>query len=578
MKASLRTAKNVLRWCHPLHCTPFSSLVTLTLLIVVATTVYCTSYRGLISDTGPAAIVDSLSEKAVFNELCNSEKNSEQSLDEVEALLSKIDEALRRYDNVPSNGGAAGQRWSAATNLPLRQEASEPVKVRFVSTSSHISFNTQAAAISSILSGIPLNFLGVGWKGYSATRRFALAMTYADVASLKDSDVMVVMDSDAIFTGADAYPFFESFVASTAESEAEHMEYSTSDIRLGKRLPPVLFNGENYCMHRQVVLDFMCFSYYHVVETLMEEWAHNSSVPYYSSMKYNPIRYLNSGFFVARVWAFRLLVSAGMKFMEDHNPNNAKGKNSWVCDQSVMGTLYIHQRWWEFKSGALDGVQRQLSDEEIRSCPFETCPRPNVGGRGPYNLPPGLLGIDELGRSGTVVGWVSVPSGVFYLSGIVVSLGTTTPIFDNMVLQYWEENASPTTVGIQRSPFTLEVVPRPYIDCIPGKEPPACAYRSSVWGLDEGQVAIRPFVYHHAGGAKTTMYKDTAATLSWLAPLMYKRARLSDAAQILRNAPPIPVWKVDPATNEDWWPKLRPHDPNDDLSFDLICKKVGAQK
>lgn len=131
-----------------------------------------------------------------------------------------------------------------------------------------------------------------------------------------------------------------------------------------------------------------------------------------------------------------------------------------------------------------------------------------------------------------------------------------------------------TVVGAARSSFSIEFIPRPFWDCVPGKLSPECDYRYAVLALPKDRVTVASAVLHTAGSNKRKILSDFGSAISWMSPLMFGKSNMTTPIAILQSAPRTAVWKVDPLTGARMRPTLLPHDDGDDLSYWDICRSA----
>eukprot|EP00796_Vickermania_ingenoplastis_P007508 gene7508-5293_t len=77
----------------------------------------------------------------------------------------------------------------------------------------------------------------------------------------------------------------------------------------------------------------------------------------------------SSGSIIARVWALQEVIRALEAFMwSRYPPINVFA--TWVCDQTMVGTLHAELVRWEMKTGVLNGRVEQMTDEAERARAF----------------------------------------------------------------------------------------------------------------------------------------------------------------------------------------------------------------
>jgi hypothetical protein len=395
---------------------------------------------------------------------------------------------------------------------------------------------------------------------------------------MTDADVIVGMDSDALFSGEDPYGFIEAFVASTAESLEEHRTYSVRDIRLGKRQPPFLFGSEFNCMRDQATRkdQDICRGPYHALNEMMAVWAAKTNVTLTPDHQegFNPMRFLNAGVFVARVWALRRWNTALLDFLETHKPKSGK---TWWCDQSAMGTMYLELRLWEMLSGALDGTPHVLTAAEVGRSFYPPMVLPTAGS-GPHGVPAGLVGYERAGRLVLTVGPEMSEQGVFQIDSITVPRNNASDEVLQRLLQSRPWTMETALAGLKQSSHRLHLTPRNAVDCHGVADiGVGCEYREAVLGMQMTTSAyngVVPLIWHFAGGGKRKMLTHYRAVFPWYTPATIDAAARNALLWTLVSAPPTRVFAVDTRMDVESGTAtqpLLPHDERDDVSFVQMC-------
>lgn len=511
-----------------------------------------------------------------FEELCQEmQQLSSVAIEKRRFYNKKVRSAMDRFKAIPADGGEAARRWSSATGLPIASHRSGTVQAHFVTVTSNYSPFLHALSVSAIATGIPLNVLGMGWKNFGFPTRMHLVDSYIGLENLSDADVIVMLDTDALFSGEGIEQLLEAFIASTAATEEEHLTYDINDIRSHKRWSPVTFPGETECYRISIVSHSACHIDYDIVETAVDTWARatNRNIPSNVGGAINSRRFMNAGVLLGRVWAVRRLLRASMDFMAAHSPLDRGDK--WICDQSIFAMLHLQLRWWEVKSGAMDGLPHDVPQDVIKASFFSILPVIPISGRGPHGLPAGMIGIDEDTRLAVLLSSEVVFESTVTLGGEAVSLNT---IPERAVEKYIRGNNSTveTVSGVRRSTMQLAVSPRAGVDCFMGRTLSHCAYRNSVLGMPKGQVSPTPAIWHFSGLMKKKIFPRFRTAFPWYVPTIHDPKAARQLIEILQSAPAMPIWRIDPATDyPDGIPRLLR--PREDTNADFLqmCQKCA---
>ncbi|CCW65838.1 unnamed protein product [Phytomonas sp. EM1] len=152
-------------------------------------------------------------------------------------------------------------------------------------------------------------------------------------AKLQPEDVMIVLDSDTLFTGMDINPFLDRFIAQSATTPKK---LDAVAVRQGRAMAPLLANAEAACWAPRIFKsEFECKCGNEAAYTKMREYAaahpeRRLSLPFDLS----PQRYLNSGAVVARVWAYKEFLQKARNLSNTQIPR-INTENGWRCDQSM---------------------------------------------------------------------------------------------------------------------------------------------------------------------------------------------------------------------------------------------------
>lgn len=482
--------------------------------------------------------------------LCpTAEEEAELKTIDLSPYRAALQRSLNRYRSVPVNmelrklvlGEKAG-RW------PRGQPTG--AAVRFLLPSTSIDEVVLRSVISATVAGAPVELLGAGWNRFRLPRRYELLLSYIRRSRLMGHDVVVMVDSDTIFTGEDLMPAISAFVALSPVSE-EELATCARDIRFGVRPAPIRFSAENNCMRRDVVDFSNCSSDYDIVEERVAEWAAAHNETYFpSNSSSSPIqRYLNSGFMIARVWALQKYLPAFRDAMRLHKPIYGR---LWYDDQSVHSTLYLQLRWWEAVSGALSlTTPRYVTEKECNTSGLSWKPVMYYR-KGPFRLPAGLIDLDYGGRWAAMVTRYTMASGLFHVLGGPIYKSANIPrrfSRDRRTPEYHlDELGNPKTAryftpaGAVRLPYHIHYTAQQFEDCegsatvLHRCQSPA--RMKAALGLSEDEPR-RPLFLHFAGPLKDFYYPFFWFTVSWLTPLELNTDARTLLQRILFAAPPI---------------------------------------
>ncbi|KPA76806.1 putative expression-site associated protein [Leptomonas pyrrhocoris] len=174
------------------------------------------------------------------------------------ALEMRVREVLQR--RWPHTAGAAAT--TAANARPLR--------VRVATVANRVDFTVCAEQASAFASGVKVSVVGFG-RPYSHVTRLQTYLEFAEKEGLADDDVVMLVDSDTLWTGFGLEDAVAKFVALPPPSQAslwpaavrawedygEHtgerflrelVRNTSHDVPTALvQLPPVLFSAERYC-------------------------------------------------------------------------------------------------------------------------------------------------------------------------------------------------------------------------------------------------------------------------------------------------------------------------------------------
>eukprot|EP00796_Vickermania_ingenoplastis_P006603 gene6603-biopygen4406 len=269
--------------------------------------------------------------------------------------------------------------------------------------------------LSALVAGVPLDLLGIGdvRVGSNHVSKWLYLEEFVRAAELADEDVVVMMDTDVLFTGRDPLPAVEEFLATTARSESE---MDVRKIRLHQQRPPFLLSSEENCFMPQCIGADMC----PLVCLYLEECrggfiaARNEEIgesggangderansttaaqqPQRRRWKYEDNRewkrntrvFPNSAGVIARVWALKQ-VTAAIKYFFNTRLCEAIFSKSYIPDQGGVGNILAELMKWKLQSKeVLWGTSSDRGVRTNRSAPLEQTP--------PYGLTPGVMGLD----------------------------------------------------------------------------------------------------------------------------------------------------------------------------------------
>lgn len=261
-----------------------------------------------------------------------------------------------RKTAVQTEAATASNRSSESEDPRQRYDAvwdvnkTKAVKVRFVATHTRRDEQLFEFLASARLAGVPVEIIGLDWKGFSLMQRHQFIVEYIKAENLSDDDVVMMIDSDMLFTGLDLYPLLQEFVSNSPSTPEET---DPRLVRLHQQRAPVLFTAENHCMRiGGVAREVNCGIVYEVLESMMASWASSEGFVYNINLdgKRNENRYLNNGLIMGRVWAHKILREAFYDYSKTVFPADG---NEWTMDQGVYADLFLNLRYWELNEGLL---------------------------------------------------------------------------------------------------------------------------------------------------------------------------------------------------------------------------------
>jgi hypothetical protein len=177
------------------------------------------------------------------------------------ALERRVDGVLRR-------------RWSHTAGAAA---AAQAVRIRVATVANRVDFTLCAAQAAAIASGVNVSVVGFG-RPYSHVTRLQTYLDYAEKEGMADEDVMMLVDSDVLWTGMGLEDALAKFIAFSPPSQAslwpaavrawedygEHIGERFLRDLIGNtsahqgatallQLPPILFGAERYCNWMQML-------------------------------------------------------------------------------------------------------------------------------------------------------------------------------------------------------------------------------------------------------------------------------------------------------------------------------------
>ncbi|CCW67252.1 unnamed protein product [Phytomonas sp. Hart1] len=228
---------------------------------------------------------------------------------------------------------------------------------------------------SAYLSGLPVVVAGYDMPYHGYLSKFDFLEKAIENLKLKQNEVIIVMDSDTIFTGMDLNPLLDRFVE---QSAATPEELDALAVRQGRAMAPFIVSGEIACFAPYVFNNLSeCRPGFQVVYNKVRKYAaahpeHNIPLTFDLS----PQHHLNSGVVISRVWAYREFLQKAMNLTKTIKPRT-KDKNIWACDQSVYIELYI------------DLITLEV-EKDVFSMPIHL----RQAFRSTYGIRAGLMGLD----------------------------------------------------------------------------------------------------------------------------------------------------------------------------------------
>eukprot|EP00796_Vickermania_ingenoplastis_P007518 gene7518-biopygen5106 len=326
---------------------------------------------------------------------------------------------LERPEYLKSERESAALRDDVFGRFRAVRDGSRPnatAQVRFVTSADSLKYKMVLPfVLSAQVAGVPLDLLGVGDERLHDNHilKWLYLEEFVRAAELADEDVVVMMDTDVLFTGRDPLPAVEEFLATTARSASE---MDVRKIRLHQQRPPFLLSAEENCYMPLALEKKMCPRLFEYLEDLRgvlvaareavvqgkngrgpeagrdgttahhqpqrRRWKYEDNREKKRNTRVHP----NSGGVIARVWALKQVIAAIRSF-EQSRVTLTVPDQLWYCDQSMVGSILAELMKWEVQDEqVLWGTSSDRGVRTNRSAPLEQTP--------PYGLTPGVMGLD----------------------------------------------------------------------------------------------------------------------------------------------------------------------------------------
>ncbi|CCW70242.1 unnamed protein product [Phytomonas sp. Hart1] len=155
---------------------------------------------------------------------------------------------------------------------------------------------------SAYLSGLPVVVAGYQMPYNGFLSKFDFMESAIKNAQLNLEDVVIIIDSDTIFTGVDIHPFIDRFIA---QSAAAPEELDTLAVRQDRAMAPIVANAEDCCWAPNLYLNSedCAVGYEAVYEKVRAHAAAHPEHKLVLPFDQSPYRHPNSGVVIVRVWA-----------------------------------------------------------------------------------------------------------------------------------------------------------------------------------------------------------------------------------------------------------------------------------
>ncbi|CCW72338.1 unnamed protein product [Phytomonas sp. Hart1] len=237
---------------------------------------------------------------------------------------------------------------------------------------------------SAYLSGLPVVVAGYQMKYKGFLSKLDFAESAIKNAQLNPEDIVILMDSDTLFTGVDIHPFLDHFISQSAETPEE---LDALAVRQDRAMAPIVALAEDCCWAPNLYFSNKCCkveyeaAYKKVRAHAAAHPEHKLTLPFDQS----PYRHPNMGIVIARVWAYREYLEKVKKLTETHKPK-ARTRRGWYCDQSIFSCFHQDLLIWEVK-------------QDVFSMPLHE----RQAARSTYGMRAGFLGLDYVNALSVVI-------------------------------------------------------------------------------------------------------------------------------------------------------------------------------
>ncbi|CCW67842.1 unnamed protein product [Phytomonas sp. Hart1] len=215
---------------------------------------------------------------------------------------------------------------------------------------------------SAYLSGLPVVVIGYVELSEGLESKFDLTERAIVNADLNPNDVVIILDSETLFTGGDFDSFLDRFIA---QSAATSEELDGLAVRQDFAMAPLLVGTECGCFPKKIYHD-VCAYRYKVTYDKVQRYA-EAHPKLNLTLLFNlvPHPYVNSGVVVARVWAYKEFVQKANHFAKTRiSPLN--NEKEWNLDQTIYAALYLDLLTWEIEQ---DVFLMPVNEREVAQSP-----------------------------------------------------------------------------------------------------------------------------------------------------------------------------------------------------------------
>lgn len=423
-------------------------------------------------------------------------------------------------------------RFPTSTNA-----TNETVRVMLMVVGTRVNPSICGHIASAYLTNLPVVVVGYKHRHqYSHKLKMQFYQRAIRQAGLKGSDVVVLLDGDTTFTGVDLRALLADYVNRSA---ATVDDLDALAVREGRAEPPFLVSAEFPCYagSSHIGKHDRCVQHYQRLyhDMAVYAMAHNMTILPNRMAGNNPVRHLNNGIVVARVWAVHVIGTAMSAYMKRVDPD--WGESTWWCDQSVMAGIFFDLIYWEMNNNM---YRSHLEPMHRRQ-------------RSTYGVPAGTVALD------TRALFSFPPRDVFELS--TEAWNCTTPSFpqfqvydhlyesesllksfDNNITQLYRQcekrsverdsmqlprSRHPHHKSLDLAPPIYSIVPRPDIDTLGGRTE-----------------RVFPAIVHFAGDYdKWWAFQRSVYLTRWGLPILNNASAYERATAILRSMP-LELWGV----------------------------------